>query len=96
MSKHESPTDGSHAPRRGSPPLGWRRWVPGDRGRVLGGFVRVEEERRTEERMVRLREAGLSLRQICDALEAEGRRTKRGGRWAAQTVSRVLARWGRQ
>ena len=35
---------------------------------------------------------GLTPRRIAETLEAEGRPTKWGGRWAAMTVARVLRR----
>jgi hypothetical protein len=34
----------------------------------------------------------LTLREIAERLEAAGHPTKRGGRWAAMTVARVLRR----
>ncbi len=80
-----------HVVRAGAPPLGWRRWCPGD-GKAAGGFVPIPHEATTRERIRELRDAGLSLRQICESLEQEGRATKRGGRWAPQTVARVLSR----
>lgn len=43
-------------------------------------------------RMLALRSEGLPLRGICAALAREGFQTCRGGRWAPETVSRVLAR----
>lgn len=42
--------------------------------------------------MVKLRDAGLSLREIAAALNAEGRTTRRGMQWNAMQVSRVLER----
>ncbi len=51
-------------------------------------------EQATIARMVELRGQGLSLRQICNALEAEGRPTKRGGQWHPTVVARVLLRVG--
>lgn len=53
-------------------------------------LVPEDEEQATLARIVELREAGNSLRQIADALHEEGRRPKRGGRWYAQTVARAL------
>lgn len=46
----------------------------------------------TVARARKLRARGASLRTIASALTAEGRRTARGGRWAAQTVALLLAR----
>jgi site-specific DNA recombinase len=39
-----------------------------------------------------LRAAGASLRDVAAALASEGRRTAKGGRWAAETVRLLLAR----
>lgn len=49
-------------------------------------------EQATIARMVELRGQGLSLRQIAATLEAEGRPTKRGGRWQPKVISSVLLR----
>lgn len=46
----------------------------------------------TVERLRELREEGLSLRQIAEVLRMEGRQTKRGGKWTAQTVRNALLR----
>lgn len=72
----------------GSEPLGW----------VRDGDVLVEngEGQATLRRIRDLHEEGLSLRAIADTLIAEGHRTKRGGRWAAQTVKNALALAPRQ
>lgn len=73
-------------------------------GRVYGGIplgyerarddqlVEVESETATLERVRELRHAGLSLREIAAHLAAEGHRTKRGGRWHAVTVAKLLRR----
>ena len=77
--------------RLGGEALGWRRG--GDRdaeGRLL--FVEDLAERATAERIRELRAGGLSLRAICARMAAESRPTKRGGRWAPQTVAQVLRR----
>lgn len=50
------------------------------------------EGRATVERIAALRAAGASMRDICAALEAEGRKTQRGGRWQPGTVAKVLRR----
>lgn len=80
--------------RLGGEALGWRR------GQALDASGRrccedVIHEGETIDRALELREQGLSIPQIAAALEAEGRRTKRGGRWHATTVQRLLARHGR-
>jgi len=70
--------------RLGSEALGWRR--------VQGGVQAVASETRTIERIGALRAQGATLRHIADVLTAEGHPTKRGGRWQAATVARVLGR----
>lgn len=42
--------------------------------------------------MQRLREKGVSLRKIAEALEREGVASKRGGKWTAQAVKLTLER----
>jgi DNA invertase Pin-like site-specific DNA recombinase len=79
------------------------------RGGYAGGFVplgqRVEgrefvPDQAGQAAIARIRElhaGGRSLREIIAALDAEGHRTKQGGRWHPSTVSRLLARTeGRQ
>ena len=46
----------------------------------------------TIERCRALRSEGYSLRQIASTLEAEGRKTLRGGKWGPETVRKVLLR----
>ena len=77
--------------RIGGVALGWRR---GEATDADGRRVWVEDlgELATAARIRALRASGASLRAIVTALEAEGRPTKRGGRWAPATVSKVLAR----
>jgi DNA invertase Pin-like site-specific DNA recombinase len=67
----------------GAPPFGWRA-----EGREL---VADAEEQATRERIIDLRGEGLSLRTIAAVLAAEGRRSKRGGRWYRETLRQVLA-----
>jgi DNA invertase Pin-like site-specific DNA recombinase len=69
----------------GAPPYGWRA-----EGREL---VPDPDEQEIRRRMAELIEAGQSLRQIADALNAEGVRARRG-RWHPQTVARALEREG--
>jgi site-specific DNA recombinase len=81
----------SEGVKLGGEALGWRRTTEADaEGRRL--VAGVEAELATVERMLELRAAGLSLRQIAATLHDEGFRTKRGGQWAAETVRKVLAR----
>lgn len=76
--------------RLGGEALGWRRADRDAEGRKV---VEVDEaECATVARIAELRRAGVTLRGICAALKAEGRATKRGGRWAPATVAKVLAR----
>lgn len=77
--------------RLGSTGLGWVRTedVDGEGRRVV---EEVPAELRLVEKIVRLRKAGSSLRDIADALEQEGWPTKRGGKWQAQTIAAVLAK----
>jgi site-specific DNA recombinase len=77
--------------RLGGEGLGWRRTTATDaEGRRI--VETVIDEVQTLERMRLLREEGRSLRDICSRLAAEGRRTKRGGRWAPKTVAAALRR----
>jgi site-specific DNA recombinase len=77
--------------RLGGEALGWHRLADEDRD----GHKIVEVDARegaTVRRIVELRRSGASLRAICASLAAEGRATKRGGRWAPATIAKVLAR----
>jgi len=59
--------------------------------RDSGGRLEVEpEEAKAVRRMRQLRKRGKSYGAIAERLEAEGYRTKRGGRWDMKTVYRVL------
>jgi len=51
-----------------------------------------DEEIGTYNYILELRSQGLSLQEIVDRLDAEGRRTKRGGRWYRKTVANILKR----
>jgi len=77
--------------RLGGEALGWER---GDETDADGRRIvrNVEAEGAAIERACTLRGAGLTLRAIAAQLTAEGHRTKRGGRWAAETVRKVLER----
>jgi DNA invertase Pin-like site-specific DNA recombinase len=55
-------------------------------------LVPVEAEQRVLDLILELRARGYSLRKIAKTLEARGIPTKRGGRWAAATVRKLLAR----
>lgn len=72
----------SRGERMGTPKLGIRV--------ENGAALAVPEEAETVSQITALRAQGLSLRGIASRLEAEGRRTKRGGKWAAATVLYVL------
>ncbi len=75
----------------GGPALGWTRTedVDADGRRVV---MTVSEEAETVNRIQALRAEGRTLRSIAAALEAEDRKTKRGGRWQPETVRLILAR----
>jgi DNA invertase Pin-like site-specific DNA recombinase len=68
----------------GSPAFGQRS--------VDGELVTEEAEAAVITRMHELRGAGLSYRLIAATLNEEGLKSKRGGDWHPQTVSRVLGR----
>jgi len=53
------------------------------------------QEAATVARIVELADRNLTLREIAQVLRDEGHPTKRGGRWAPETVRKVLAREGR-
>ncbi len=75
----------------GGESLGWTRTGEVDaHGRRV--VVAVPTEAETVARILELRAAGRSLREIADALEAEGRRPKTGARWHPTTINRVIAR----
>jgi site-specific DNA recombinase len=80
--------------RLGGAGLGWER---SDRTDEQGHRVvrDVQSEGATVERIIALRAEGLTLRAIAARLTADGHATKRGGRWAAATVNKVLARAAR-
>ena len=77
--------------RLGGEALGWRRSDARDEGghRTL---ERLADEADTIARIRKLSAESYSLREIADIMETEGRRTKKGGRWHATTIMRVLAR----
>lgn len=77
--------------RLGGEALGWRR-TPAKDGDGRHLWVVDLEEQSTAVRVRELRATGLSLRAICQRLAVEGRKTKRGGTWAPQTVAQVLKR----
>ncbi len=77
--------------RLGRDALGWRRMAESDDdGRRE--IAEDDEERRTVARIYELRAQGLSLRAMAATLTSEGHRTKRAGRWAPETIRKVLAR----
>ncbi len=77
--------------RLGGEALGWSRTDETDaEGRRA--VAEIVEEVETVRRIRDLRDAGESLRRIAAALDAEGRKTKKGGRWAPETVRKVLRR----
>jgi DNA invertase Pin-like site-specific DNA recombinase len=75
----------------GGTALGWERTAETDEhGRRM--IRSVEADFATIERIGVLRAEGLTLRAIAERLTAEGRRTKHGGKWAPETVRRVITR----
>ena len=75
----------------GGAALGWERAAGVDaHGRRV--VVAVPTEAETVARIMELRAAGRSLREIADAMDAEGRRPKTGARWHPTTINRVIAR----
>lgn len=81
----------SQGAQLGGEALGWRRTDEEDEhGRQV--IADVETENETAGRIVELRSQGLTLQAIADQLTAEGRQTKRGGKWHACTVRNVLRR----
>ncbi len=77
--------------RMGAPGLGWRYSDDVDEHghRVVEP---VTSEAATIARILELKDQGLSVRKIASQLQAEGRRTKDGGRWHATTVQRIIRR----
>lgn len=68
----------------GAPPFGYRV-----EGREL---VDDEDEQEALDLMAELHNRGCSLREIAEELNSEGVKTKRGGTWHPQSVSRCLLR----
>jgi hypothetical protein len=86
--------DGETVGGWGSAPLGW---MHSGRKRLLRRvIVPVAEELETIRRIVALRHAGNSLRDVASRLTLEGRKTKHGGRWHAETIRKVLRRFDHQ
>ena len=78
--------------RLGGAALGWERADETDaEGRRVFRDV-GDEGADASKRILALHAEGLSLRAIAERLTAEGHRTKRGGKWASETVRKVLAR----
>ncbi len=77
--KHDS---GGYA--YGAPPYGWVA--------VEGGLAPDSREQETLSRALQLRGDALSLRAICEVLDAEGHRTRRGKPWSSGALSRILDR----
>lgn len=75
----------------GAEALGWmREEAVDDAGRRI--VRNIEDEMNTVDRIMELHGEGKSLRDIAAVLQREGRQTKRGGAWQAQTIANVIAR----
>ena len=68
----------------GTVPLGYR--IEGDR------LVEDSDEAETVAEVRKLAAEGIGAREIARRMRAAGRRTKRGGQWAGETVRSILAR----
>jgi DNA invertase Pin-like site-specific DNA recombinase len=68
----------------GAPPFGFEARA--------GELVPVEHEQATLRRILELRAAGASLREIAGTLTQEGRRPRRSDRWHPKTVASILHR----
>lgn len=68
----------------GSPPFGYRA--------EAGELVPIPHQQAVVTEISRLRAEGLSLSAVAAALNAAGHSTKRGSRWSAEQVRRVLLR----
>ncbi len=77
--------------RLGGEALGWERVEELDEhGRRR--WVEAKDEAETVQRILELRRQGESHRAIARKLEAEGHRTKRGGKWSHKQVGRAIRR----
>lgn len=74
----------AHGDRLGAPAMGFRV--------ENGEAVEDPQEVETVRYIVQLRGEGLTLQVIADRLNAEGRPTKRGGKWYPKTVADVVSR----
>lgn len=72
--------------RLGAVPLGFRAITPG------GPLEPVDAELAIVREILRASRRGSSLRAIVRRLEEQGHATKNGGRWAPQTVAKVIER----
>lgn len=68
--------------RLGTTPLGFHT--------VEKQVVAIPEEQATVARARELRYQGLSMRKIAAVLTNEGHKTKRGGKWQAETIAKIL------
>lgn len=74
---------------QGQPPYGWKAAERDEKGR-RGRLSEHPDEQAVLARLDAMRAAGLSLREICRALDAEGIKARRGA-WHPDTVRRALA-----
>ncbi len=70
----------------------YTRITPLGYDRVDGALVANEDEAATVSRVLELKQGGLSMGRIAEALNAAGTATKKGGKWHAVTVQKILRR----
>lgn len=76
----------------GSPAFGYRAERVKGAKREHAALVPLDDEQETLARIRELHGANRSLREIIAALESEGRRPKRGGRWHPESLARIVRR----
>lgn len=79
--------------RIGRAPLGYKGEGEGAEG--AGELVAVPEELAVVERIIELRESGMSYKKVAERANEERLPTKRGGRWGSETVRLISKRAGR-
>jgi DNA invertase Pin-like site-specific DNA recombinase len=72
----------------GAPPFGYRA--------INGRLVPVKSEQAAIRKAIQLRDGGASLREVAEALTAEGYRPRKSDVWHSATIGRILARTARR